>query len=176
MIWGAADMGKQLTESELQNALDFCVNLFSPTTPDQHKRVAQDRNIGSELLDVRKPVIDPKVFRSALNVQKTSLARKLAKVEEYPVIMKIELLTCQQLKLPLPCKFSTNRKRQKRGRKRSPSETVRHAETSMVLQKINARRVLHAEYAINNLETEPLDGLVVRLKRGNLGLAVSLGS
>ena len=40
----------------------------------------------------------------------------------------------------------------------------------MVVDKVNARRIIHQEYAFNNLESEPLDGRVMRLERGNLGL------
>lgn len=40
----------------------------------------------------------------------------------------------------------------------------------MVLQKINARRLMHREYGINNMESEVLDGWSVRLVRGKLGL------
>ena len=32
-------MGARLSEDELQRALDFCVHLFSPTTPEQHESV-----------------------------------------------------------------------------------------------------------------------------------------
>lgn len=49
-------------------------------------------------------------------------------------------------------------------------DTEKAFETKMVLHKINARRVIHSEYAINNMELENLDGYVVRLERGNLGL------
>jgi len=52
------------------------------------------------------------------------------------------------------------------------SETA--SETKLVLDKINARRVVHSEFAINNLESEPLDGLWVRLEKGRLGLMKSI--
>jgi hypothetical protein len=42
--------------------------------------------------------------------------------------------------------------------------------TRNVLEKINARRVLHSEYTLHGLETEVINGLAVRLERGNLGL------
>ena len=32
-------MGARLSEDEVQRALDFCVHLFSPTTPEQHESV-----------------------------------------------------------------------------------------------------------------------------------------
>jgi hypothetical protein len=46
-------------------------------------------------------------------------------------------------------------------------------EMQLILDKINARRVVHSEYTNSSLETEPLDGYVVRLGRGKLGMAKS---
>ncbi|KIK78138.1 hypothetical protein PAXRUDRAFT_342290 [Paxillus rubicundulus Ve08.2h10] len=43
-------------------------------------------------------------------------------------------------------------------------------EARLVMEHVNARRVLHREYAVNNLEAEEIDGHVVRLERGSLGL------
>ncbi|KAF9243103.1 hypothetical protein BU15DRAFT_86521 [Melanogaster broomeanus] len=40
----------------------------------------------------------------------------------------------------------------------------------LVMEHVNARRVLHREYAVNNLESEEIGGYVVRLERGSLGL------
>ncbi|KAG0699370.1 hypothetical protein DFH29DRAFT_983558 [Suillus ampliporus] len=40
----------------------------------------------------------------------------------------------------------------------------------LVLDQINSRRVVHREYSINNLEAEDVNGFVVRLRRGHLGL------
>ena len=41
----------------------------------------------------------------------------------------------------------------------------------MVMEQTNARRLVHQEYLVNNLEAEEIDGLVVRLQRGSLGLS-----
>ena len=41
----------------------------------------------------------------------------------------------------------------------------------MVTEQVNARRVVHREYLVNNLEAEVIDGHVVRLQRGSLGLS-----
>ncbi|KIM75794.1 hypothetical protein PILCRDRAFT_98861 [Piloderma croceum F 1598] len=112
VIQGASDMGTRLSENELQKSLDFCVNLFSPTSPEQHERVANS-GVSKNLLDVNAPLMDSDTLEGAL--------RKLA-------------------------------------------------ETKMVVNKINARRVVHSEYAINNLESEGLNGYVVRLEKGKLGL------
>lgn len=52
----------------------------------------------------------------------------------------------------------------------SGSDAEKAVETKMVLHKVNARRVIHSEYAINNMEIENLEGYVVRLERWKLGL------
>ncbi|KAJ6497752.1 hypothetical protein C8R45DRAFT_984123 [Mycena sanguinolenta] len=138
VIQGASDMGKLLSETELQKSLDFCVNLFNPTTPEQHDRVA--RKINQSLLDVAAPLVDPAVLEQALHVEHKPSPRSSA-----PPSTTIRLSN----------------------RERSASEV---AETRMVLHKINARRVVHAEYAINNFESEAIAGYVVRLEKGRLGL------
>ncbi|KAJ6593576.1 hypothetical protein B0H19DRAFT_25711 [Mycena capillaripes] len=143
VIQGASDMGKLLSETELQRSLDFCVNLFNPTSPDQHDRVAAKAEISQSLLDVAAPLVDPTVLEKALHVEhKPPSSHKSA-----PPSSTIRLSN----------------------RNRSASEV---AETRMVLNKINARRVIHAEYAINNLESEPIAGYVVRLEKGRLGLTL----
>ncbi|KAJ6558434.1 FAD binding domain-containing protein [Mycena vulgaris] len=141
VIQGASDMGATLSESELQKSLDFCVNLFNPTSPEQHDRVASQPEIGQAFLDVAFPVVDPDVLEKALHV------------EQNP--------NSPQKSLPPPTRMRLTT------RDRSASEV---AETRMVLKKINARRVVHSEYAINNFESEPVAGYVVRLEKGRLGL------
>lgn len=127
-------MGARLSETELQKSLDFCVNLFNPTTPDQHDRLSKRGDIAKELLDVASPVVDPTSFENILHV------------EYYG-------------------QFGNST--EDGG---NSSDIEKASETRMVLNKINARRVVHPEYAINNLEQEPLDGYVVKLERGKLGL------
>lgn len=51
------------------------------------------------------------------------------------------------------------------------SDSEKAYETKMILSKINARRVVHAEYTTNNMESEPLGGYVMRLEKGRLGLS-----
>ncbi|KAJ7594636.1 hypothetical protein C8J56DRAFT_443917 [Mycena floridula] len=115
IIQGAADMGCQLSENEIQKSLDFCLKLFNPTSPEQHVDIVQDAAVAKQLLDVNGPLVCPE----ELDVQLTD---------------------------------------------------PKNNEKRMVLEKINARRVVHAEYQINNLEAEPLEGLSVRLVHGSLGL------
>ncbi|KAJ7502906.1 FAD binding domain-containing protein [Mycena galericulata] len=143
VIQGASDMGKRLSETELQKSLDFCVNLFNPTSPEEHDRVANRKEIGHALLDVGSPIIDTAVLEQALHVEN----------KPFPI----------RTFNPPPSRSSRIS-----NRVRSASEV---AETTMVLKKINARRVVHSEYAINNLESEPIAGHVVRLEKGQLGLS-----
>ena len=51
-----------------------------------------------------------------------------------------------------------------------PQAAKNSEEVRAVVEKVNARRVLHREYGINNMEAEAIDGLAVRLGVGNLGL------
>lgn len=51
------------------------------------------------------------------------------------------------------------------------------SEMKMVLDKVNARRVIHAEHGgLNGLESEAVAGFVVRLVRGDLGLSRAAAS
>lgn len=136
MIQGASDMGVRLSETELQKSLDFCVNLFNPTTPEQHDHLSRSNSVAPELLDIAAPVVDPSVFEDTLCIARTT--RDDSSDEGS-----------------------------------TASDCERAEETRMILNKINARRVVHPEYAINNLELEPLHGYVVRLERGKLGLTKS---
>ncbi|KAG5650277.1 hypothetical protein H0H81_012767 [Sphagnurus paluster] len=129
VIQGAGDVGKQLSDAELQKSLDFCVNLFNPTEADDKDKTTHAR-IGKELLDVASPSIDPRFLENALHVgsgdEKTG--------------------ACGDP----DCKGSLQKR--------------------MLLNKLNARKVISSEYNVNNLESEPLDGIVARLERGRLGL------
>ncbi|THU85054.1 FAD/NAD(P)-binding domain-containing protein [Dendrothele bispora CBS 962.96] len=132
VIQGASDMGSQLSETELQKSLDFCVNLFNPTTPEQHERLLTEGKVSKELLDVTAPITDPSILSTALKHDHITQGGSGSSSEE-----TFYWNDCER----------------------------------MVLDKVNARKVVHNEYAINNLESEPLDGYVAHLKRGKLGLA-----
>ncbi|KAG2361128.1 FAD/NAD-P-binding domain-containing protein [Suillus spraguei] len=52
VIQGAADVGKALTEDELQKTMDFCSHLFAPTNPEMHSAVKARQGFPvSRLLD-----------------------------------------------------------------------------------------------------------------------------
>ncbi|KAK2464287.1 hypothetical protein APHAL10511_003744 [Amanita phalloides] len=137
VIQGASDIGSRLSESELQKSLDFCVNLFNPTSSERHKWLSRSGRLGKELLDVTVPVMDPVILESALRVgQKSCNSTSHLESEDSEL----------------------------------SSDSERTSEMRMMLRKINARRVVHSEYAISNFELEPIDGYVARLEPGKLGL------
>lgn len=132
-------MGARLSETELQKSLDFCINLFTPTVPDDHERVSRRSPICAELMDMGTPLIHPSVLESALSLvtESSSSSKKIDDPEE----LDSDADSDEGL-----------------------------SETRVVLEKINARRVVHAEYSVNNLEVEYLEGLAVVLEQGKLGL------
>ncbi|KAH9895211.1 FAD/NAD-P-binding domain-containing protein [Cubamyces lactineus] len=165
VIQGGADMGARLSEDEVQKALDFCVHLFDPTTPEQVQNVRRKLEQASEmaqtsssmsslpsglladvdpqrLLDVRAPVIDP--------MQLDRLLRHQFSLQENPSLGS------------------------RIGSMRAPEALSEHqrAEVKMVLEKINARRVMYSEHGnvLNSLEEEELVGFALRLEKGHLGL------
>ncbi|KAI0358724.1 FAD/NAD-P-binding domain-containing protein [Trametes cingulata] len=169
VIQGGADMGTRLSEDEVQRALDFCVHLFDPTTPEQHEDVRRKLERASGLvapfpreangtikehepngdplclLDVRAPVVDP--------VHLEQLLRQQLHLQENPS-------ASGSTRLP--------------GSPHLPEVLGEHqrSEIKMVLNKVNARRVIHSEHGngLNSLEEEELGGYVLRLKKGQLGL------
>jgi hypothetical protein len=177
-------MGTRLSETELQKSLDFCVNLFSPTSPEQHERVANS-GLSKYFLDVNAPVMDPDRLEGALDVAdleqvdgsgyddgrlaidhqaKVSGENGNGRVGLSRIANDAEDDEGKPAKLP-PATKSYDRRMM-----RSDSDAQKLAETKMVVNKINARRVVHPEYAINNLESEDLNGFAVRLEKGKLGL------
>lgn len=162
-------MGTRLSENELQKSLDFCVNLFNPTSPDEHIRVAKS-GLSQDFLDVSAPVMDPNVLELALQMGQVSLGDAPGSVrnnEKLPTINDTDSgCEIDDLKFFSPPIV----KRTDRRQKRSDSDAEKVAETKMVLKKINARRVVHSEFTMNNLESEDLNGFVIRLKKGSLGL------
>ncbi|KAH9000779.1 FAD/NAD(P)-binding domain-containing protein [Lactarius hatsudake] len=146
VIQGNADLGPRLSEIEVQNALDFCAGLFTPINADAVK--ALRKHFES---------IDPGARLSPSSVPEKTL------VEETITEAKQD---AQRVSHP--------------GRKRtllppleigSASEET-EAEMRRVLEKINARRVIHREHSgLHSLEEEALGaGYRVRLQRGRLGL------
>ena len=171
-------MGTRLSEDEVQRALDFCVHLFDPTTPEQHEAVRRKLEIAtsfhmpvppspdspstrttfepdvSRLFDVRAPVVDPahldKLLRLQLRIQDAPAVPSPPPSPRTPT-------TPNTLRIPAPIREAGA----------DPQSEIR-----MVLDKVNARRVIHAEHGnrLNSLEEEELGGFVLRLRRGELGL------
>ena len=156
-------MGARLSENELQKSLDFCVKLFDPTSPEQHERVA--RGVPREMMDVNSPIVHPKILAQALKLQQRPGPSRLAEGQGLPTILDEEfgqLSIAEDTRTPPRATPAVRT----HDRRRSDSD----AERFMVVNKINARRVVQSEYTINNFEVEEVNGLVVRLQQGNLGL------
>ena len=87
VIQGEADVSAGLTESDLQGAIDFCLAVFAPTSPELHVEVAE-RLDNKELMERKAPPMLPKDVVSVLGhdadavhvVQKIN-ARKLTHVQ-----------------------------------------------------------------------------------------------
>jgi len=172
VIQGGAEMGTRLSEDELQHALDFCVHLFNPTTPEQHENVRRtladlavhhDAELGTHvdcgdsgvqaredqsLLDVRAPIVDPSKLEKLLRFR----FRRGSESSADPRVQE--------------------RVETKSMAGSAPAPGMEDAEVRMVLEKVNARRVIHSEHgdALNSLEEEAVDGFVVALEKGKLGL------
>lgn len=204
-------MGAQLSEDEIQKALDFCVNLFSPTTPEQHERVrnklklrlninaAQKDQIpedghdcptkGEEteqeldedkLLDVHAPLINPSALTRFLKNRFRGLSFSSGPPSPVsPTLSSIPPLSpsgtsesansdweVESVSSVRPLEPSLSPKSYFSKREDEDTEMKR------VLEKVNARRVIHAEHGegLNSMEQETVAGFVVRLIRGQLGL------
>ncbi|RDX55249.1 FAD/NAD(P)-binding domain-containing protein [Lentinus brumalis] len=179
VIQGGADMGARLSEDEVQRALDFCVHLFDPTTPEQHETVRRKLEIAtgvhmpispspdspssskttfepdvSRLFDVRAPVVDPAQLERLLRLQ---LRTQDSHSVPSPPPSPLSPMTPTGLRIPTPIR---------------EAGADSHSEIRMVLDKVNARRVIHAEHGngLNSLEEEELGGFALRLRKGELGL------
>lgn len=72
VIQGNAEMGERLYERELQASLDFCLKLFSATSPESHDQLVANPKIGKELLDLTAPIVAPEALERALHVASES--------------------------------------------------------------------------------------------------------
>lgn len=170
MIQGGAEMGARLEEDELQHALDFCVHLFDPTTPEQHAHVRaalEGRIFSSHALASSPGGGDEHAEDCAGESMGAPMdGAKLLDVHA-PLVDPAKLARALQ---SMGVAYGVNTAG--RGKPAGMPVGVEDAEMRMVLEKVNARRVIHAEHGngLNSLEEEAVDGFVVRLERGALGL------
>ncbi|TBU24654.1 FAD/NAD(P)-binding domain-containing protein [Dichomitus squalens] len=179
VIQGGADMGTRLSEDEVQRALDFCVHLFDPTTPEQHESVRQKLEIlrapaspgapfstksstdsdVSRLFDVRAPLLDPSQLEQLLRRQLRVQVHECDSAPSTPPSPRSAYFPSSPQSPRIPAAIPE-------------AGADPQSEIRMVLNKVNARRVIHAEHGngLNSLEEEELGGYVLRLKRGELGL------
>jgi hypothetical protein len=142
VIQGNADLGPRLSESEVQNALDFCASLFNPF----NRGVANDLRRHLEGLD------DDQF--SAHGVEKSALMDVTA-----PLLPTKEVQNIARDPSFLPALENC-------------SAEEAEAEVQRILERINARRLIHREHSgLHSLEEESLGaGYRIRLECGRLGL------
>jgi len=162
-------MGHRLSEDEVQQALDFCGKLFAPTSPDEHRaaeRLLTERLEGQatdspdpettnlRFLDVHAPIIDPQIIDTVVRGQFAPTPRPASDVGNAAP------------------GFQSN------ASNAAADSGCREWDMKTILEKVNARRVIHSEHGngVHNFEDEPLGqsgaerGWVARLERGRLGL------
>ena len=176
-------MGTVLSEDEVQRALDFCVHLFDPTTPEQHETVRQKLEFSSgldsllaspsmavltmsstdydvsRLFDVHAPLLDPSQLEQLLRRQLQLQVQECYSAPSTPPSPRSAHFPSSPHSPRVPAAIP----------EAGPDS---HSEIRMVLNKVNARRVIHAEHGngLSSLEEEELGGYVLQLKRGELGL------
>jgi hypothetical protein len=147
VIQGNADLGPRVSESEVQNALDFCAGLFKPVNP----------GIAGKLRKHLESLDDDQF--SAHGVEKRALLDFTAPplpVEDIKHIARIPTF--------LPALES--------GSGVDADAGGAEAEVQRILELINARRFIHREHGgLHYLEEESLGaGYRLRLECGRLGL------
>ncbi|KAI9444285.1 FAD/NAD(P)-binding domain-containing protein [Lactarius indigo] len=156
VIQGNADLGPRLSEIEVQNALDFCAGLFTPINTDAVK--ALRKHFESTDSDIRLPPSPVRGQSPTHNLPQRPITALMD--VNGPLLPPIEIQNfARQASLLPPLAIG------------SASEET-EAEMRRVLEKINARRVIHREHSgLHSLEEEALGaGYRVRLQRGRLGL------
>ena len=168
VIQGGSDMGRRVSEDELQQALDFCGKAFAPTGPDEYRateRVLAERfkggaadNAGPEITDLRfldpqTPVIDPQIIETVIRDCLPSVQRPASDIDDTTVDL------------------------QSNARNSTADSGCEGLDVKAVLKKANARRVLQCD-GVHNFEEEPMcrsgtsSGWVARLEKGKLGLVM----
>jgi len=142
VIQGNADLGPRLSESEVQNALDFCVSLFKPVNPGLVGKLRKHL----ESLDDEQFLAHGVEKRALLDI-----TAPLLPVEDIKHIARIPIF--------LPAL-------------ENGSGVDAEAEVQRILEVMNARRLIHREHGgLHSLEEESLGaGYRLRLECGRLGL------
>lgn len=162
VIQGGSDVGHRLYENELQRALDFCGKLFAPTTPDEHQ--AAERFLAERFEGPVTNGLDPKAVNPRfLDVHAPIIDPRIIEnvARGWP---ETALATGS-----VTPDFQSNAK--------DPTTDL-GLDIRRILEKVNARRVIHSEHGngVSNFEDEPLGqsgasgGWVARLEKRKLGL------
>ncbi|TFY79281.1 hypothetical protein EWM64_g4732 [Hericium alpestre] len=160
LIQGSADVGLRLFETEVQQALDFCSDMFR-TAPEDRAVVQRVLNQLSE------------DQAAAVNATSNGDTRPEATAnglgEDGPLKAGLDV---HAPIMPLAALDDLARRvHEKSQGSESSSLRLAQEEARQALAYINARRVVHKDHdSLHNLEEEELLGLVMRLEVGNLGL------
>ena len=144
VIQGNADLGPRLSESEVQNALDFCVGLLNPVNPGlagklrKHLETLDDDQFSAHGVE-KRALLDPS--SPPLPIENI---KRMAKIPAF-----------------LPALENG-----------SGVDEDSEAEVQRILEQMNARRFIHREHGdLHSLEEESLGvGYKLRLECGRLGL------
>jgi len=145
VIQGNADLGPRLSENEVQNALDFCVGIFSPIDP----------GLAGKLLKHLESLDDDQF--SAHGVEKRALLDPTA-----PLLPVEDIKQIARIPAFLPALENGS----------GVVDAESKAEVQRILEKMNAGRLIHIEHGtLHSLEEESLGaGYRLRLECGRLGL------
>ncbi|KAH9963846.1 hypothetical protein BC827DRAFT_93726 [Russula dissimulans] len=150
VIQGSADFGVRLAEDEVQNALDFCADIFAPVNNDIENALykhLQNQSGNPYLTVVPDGKAEDTTNESIANALLSPTAPPMAQKDVKDIADKI--VAAGEI---------------------GSGENVAE-QTGFVLGRINSRRIIHREYSgMHSLEEEAFAGYSVRLERGKLGL------
>ena len=105
VIQGGSEMGR-LSEDEVQQAMDFCGKLFGPAGPDEFRAVEKllggaktglDPEIANlKFLDMRGPIIDPRIIENVARGHSASIQRAGSDVDN-PTVDSQPNAGCEEL-------------------------------------------------------------------------------
>jgi len=153
VIQGSADLGVRLAEDEVQNALDFCADIFAPVNNDIEN--ALYKHLQNQSGNPYITVVPEGNGAKGKDASKGSAVTALLDPAAPPLAQKDVKEIANKISSAGEIGSGENL-----------AEEVR-----LVLARINSRRTIHREYdGMHSLEEETFAGYRVRLERGKLGL------
>lgn len=172
LIQGNADLGPRLSESEVQQALDFCNDMFT-TSPEDHAAVRQRAQEAASANTEAYPTAAP--VAASASSQGGVMSTLFGWIKGTPLQAE-QVNAAFDVKAPVLPRSALDDIAKQVVMQRLPDadpEAIRQAEeeTKRVLSNINARRIIQKDHInLHSLEEEELVGYSVRLQKGSLGL------